>query len=117
MINIFIILFFTFSLCIAFLSEDNNRIFDISDKLQYNDVLRKDIKIKEPNFTKISEKDMQCKRYYENNVQYLQNNVDFSEYLEFWWDTEEDDTTLIKWVCNFIYSKYPKRYIRMKASK
>jgi hypothetical protein len=71
-------------------------------------------------FYQLSFKDLNCLTYYETNV--IKNssdikNIMFYEYLEYWWNTEETETELLDRVCNFIYSKYPKKYIRSALNK
>ena len=48
-------------------------------------------------------------------VKYKQ--VPFDQYLEYWWNIEENDEQLLNRVCNFIYDKYNRRNIRVGVHK
>jgi hypothetical protein len=72
------------------------------------------------NFYELSKKDSECLMYYESNVvPYTLDNskVSFDEYLEYWWNTEENGDELLKRVCNYIYHKFLKRYLKVPRNK
>ena len=60
-------------------------------------------------FENLALKNKECVKYYETNVityYKLLFHVSFTEYLEYWWNSEETDIELLDRVCNFIYDKY-----------
>ena len=68
------------------------------------------------NFYELAIKDKECLDYYNINVKstYIKHKqVQFYQYLEYWWNIDENDDELLNRVCNFIYDKYNKRYIRV----
>lgn len=67
------------------------------------------------NFTEVAIIDMDCINHYNKFVlpyQERQDNIPFDEYLEYWWNLEENDIDLIKRVCDMLYDKFPKPNIR-----
>ena len=62
--------------------------------------------------------DIKCLNHYSKYVQPSHNNdnnnITFSEYLEYWWNLEESEEELTNRVCNYIYEKYPKKSLRVK---
>ncbi len=70
------------------------------------------------NFTEIAIMDIDCMNHYNKYVlpyQERQDNIPFDEYLEYWWNLEENDIDLIERVCDMLYNKYPKPNIRRGA--
>lgn len=57
-----------------------------------------------------------CELHYINNVQFIQNkngeNVDFSDYLEYWFNGRESKQQLLERVCKFIYKRFTKKNLR-----
>jgi hypothetical protein len=71
------------------------------------------------NFRELSHKNTECLYYYRVYIKNTQKEyrlykggeykeINFSEYLEYWWDLEESENALLERVCKYIYNFYQK---------
>lgn len=71
------------------------------------------------NFRKLSYQNTECLYYYRIYIKNTQKEyrvykggkykeIDFSDYLEYWWDLEESENILLDRVCKYIYNFYQK---------
>jgi len=65
-------------------------------------------------FDILSKTDKECLYHYNKYVKPFHKSMNetilFSDYLEYWWNLEENDNELLKRVCVYIYDKYPNKY-------
>ena len=47
-----------------------------------------------------------------NDDSIISHEINFEDYLEYWWNLEESEIELLNRVCDYINNKYPKKFMR-----
>jgi hypothetical protein len=67
------------------------------------------------NFTQLSIKNEKCLKFYNTQINNkIYKNINFDEYLEYWWNLEESEEELLNRICKYIQMKYSNNILRKK---